>query len=115
MITLLSLVSFEDVSDGGIEIPYLDKMAHFIFHAVAAVLGCLSLRERSRHTMAMNKAILIMLGALLLYGIIIETIQMEFTTSRSGEVSDILANMAGALSGVLALKVRYRGKQQLKW
>ena len=107
-------MSFEDVSMG-LNIPYRDKMAHFIFHAVGALLGCHFLRERSRGQIRLSRAVIIILVSLFLYGIIIEVLQIAVTTTRSGEVTDVLANIAGALAGTVAVKLLYGGRWQLKW
>lgn len=115
LITVLFLVVFKDVPAIGFKIPHSDKIVHFAFHAVAALLGCHFLREWSSGSLSINRAILIMLGSLLVYGIIIEVLQSTFTTTRVGEVYDVLANMGGALSGAAVVKLLYGGKGQLKW
>ncbi len=113
-ITLLSLFSFPK-QENGVEIPYLDKAIHFGFYAVASYLGCLFLREQSRRKMSVSKTIIWMVFALIIYGIIIEVIQWKYTTWRSGEAADALANALGALAGAAAIKFLYSGNWQLKW
>jgi VanZ family protein len=114
LITVLSVSSFES-TNVGLNIPYRDKMAHFVFHAAATVLGCLFLRERSQGTRPMKRAIMTMVGSLFLYGIIIEVLQLKFTTTRMSEILDVIANTVGALSGAVTVRVLYKGKWQLKW
>lgn len=114
LITTMSISSFEG-SGLGWNIPYRDKMAHFVFHSIGTVLGCLFLRERSGSAIPMKKAVWAMVGSLFLYGIIIEVFQLKFTTTRSAELLDVVANTTGAFSGALAVKLLYAGKRQLKW
>jgi len=54
-------------------------------------------------------------GFLILYGILIEVIQLVFTTWRSGEFADVLANSLGALAGAGIIKLRFSGNGPLKW
>lgn len=115
LITLLSLMTFDDDTEIGFNLPYKDKAAHFIFHLVAAVLGCFFLGERSRGKLTLSRTLILVVIFLLSYGIIIEVIQEVFTSWRSGELTDVLANMLGALTGVAAVKFLFSGNWQLKW
>lgn len=115
LITVLSLMAFEVDSSIGFNLPYSDKAAHFVFHLVAAVLGCFFLGERSRGKLSFSRILILVVVILLIYGIIIEVIQDVFTSWRSGELTDVLANMLGALTGVAAVKFLFSGNWQLKW
>ena len=114
-ITLLSLFSFSegDLPDFGW--PYMDKLVHFTFYFNAALLGALSIRERTRGKSGLTKSILIIIIAVVLYGIVIEVMQNELTVAREGDVFDVMANTLGALLGALAIKLIFSGKRQLKW
>lgn len=114
LITVLSLVSFSSDSPK-IDIPYLDKVVHFGFYCVATFLGCLVIRERSGGTIKMSKSIMFMVISLILYGMIIEVFQEAFTDDRSMEISDALANTAGAVAGGVIINYLFSGKRQLKW
>ncbi|QBA63309.1 VanZ family protein [Muriicola soli] len=114
-ITILSLVSFEDDTSLDLEIPYLDKIVHFTFYFIAAVLGIFFYRTLKQRTIANFKKTLIFLGGLIVYGIIIEVLQSTFTTYRSGEITDVLANSAGALLGTLLMRAIFSGKTESKW
>lgn len=115
LITLLSLMAFDDEIDSGVNLPHMDKVAHFVFHLVAAVLGCFFLGERSRGKLSFARTLVLVLIFLICYGIIIEVIQYAFTSWRSGELTDVLANTLGALTGVAAVKFLFSGNWQLKW
>jgi VanZ family protein len=115
LITLLSLITFDDIGDSGFHLPYMDKAVHFVFHLFAAILGCFFLGERSRGKLSLSLTIILVVIFLFSYGIIIEVIQYVFTSWRSGEITDVLANMLGAISGATAVKFLFSGKWQLKW
>ncbi|NNK11617.1 MAG: VanZ family protein [Flavobacteriaceae bacterium] len=114
-ITILSLVSFEDETSLDLEIPYLDKIVHFTFYFIAAVLGLLFYKSLNERIISNFKRILIFLAALIVYGIIIEVLQSTFTTYRSGEITDVLANSAGALLGTFLIRAIFSGKTESKW
>ncbi len=103
-ITLLSLFSFRDIDDTGIEIPHIDKITHFIFYAVFAVLGCLYLKEQKKESFQLNREVLKMLGIAILYGIAIEILQDLMPFDRAAEILDVLANTLGAIFGSLLIK-----------
>ncbi len=104
-ITVLSLVSFDDETSLGLDIPYFDKVVHFTFYLVAGILGSIFLLygrvdKKGRKGIAV-KLLLGLVG----YGIIIEVLQGSLTTYRSAEFLDVLANSAGALMGILLMWV----------
>lgn len=103
-ITLLSLFSFKDTDDTGIEIPHIDKVIHFIFYTVFAVLGCLYLKEQKKESFQLNREVLKMLGIAILYGIAIEILQDLMPFDRAAEILDVLANTLGAIFGSLLIK-----------
>jgi len=115
LITLLSLFSFSDVDKSRIEIPHLDKIVHFVFYFVAALLGCFFMRELTKGRMNIKKAIAIIIVLVIVYGIVIEVLQGAYTTQRSGEFYDVLANSLGAFAGAAVIYYLFSGKTQLKW
>lgn len=115
LITLLSLISLPDADPGGLQLPYMDKAAHFIFHAVGAFLGSLWLRDRKQGGRNRNHVLWRILILMLVYGIIIEVLQDRLTTWRSAEMADVLADLLGALAGVGGIQMLYRADWQLKW
>lgn len=115
VITILSLFSFPEIDNEiGIVIPYIDKVTHFIFHLTFVVLGCLFLKEKRRETFKLNKGILIILFAAILYGILIEVLQYVMPFGRAAEIWDILANTMGALFGGLLIKKYFSLTRKLK-
>jgi VanZ family protein len=115
LVTLLSLFSFSEGDLPQFDLPFMDKLVHFTFYFMAALLGALSIRERTQGKSGLNKSIIIIVAAVVLYGIVIEVIQSEFTVAREGDVFDVMANTLGALLGVLTIKLLFSEKRQLKW
>ena len=94
LVTLLSLFSFSEDSFTQLNIPFLDKIAHFVFYFGAVILGCLALREMVTKKLQLRKAIGYNLGFAMVYGIIIEVLQEKYTTFRDGNVYDVMANLS---------------------
>ena len=81
---------------GFFDIPYLDKIAHFGLYFLLMFVIILEHRNSCTNT---RKLILISLIPFFL-GISIEFIQSIFTTYRSKEMLDILADAAGITSAI---------------
>jgi VanZ family protein len=86
-----------------------------MFYFVACILGILFLRERSNGKINLVKTVITMVFATVVFGILIEVIQHEYTVQRIGDVYDALANSTGSICGALAVKFFFSRKRQLKW
>ncbi len=115
LITFLSLYNFSDLRDVDFVIPYLDKIAHFVFYFVATVLGCLFVRERTRGRVQFQKTLILMGSFIVLYGIFIEILQALYTVERTGELMDFAANLLGVLFALLAVNYIFSPKTRLNW
>lgn len=117
LVTFSSLFSFpkEDFEMGFEIFPHMDKIVHFSFYCGAAFLGCFALVERFKDILSRKKVFFISFLFSVIYGIIIEVLQMTFTESRHGDILDVLANTCGAVVGVLLVKFVFSGKMRLKW
>ena len=115
LITFLSLFNFSDYDTVEFEIPFMDKAVHFCFYFVANILGCLFIRERWRGEIPMRRTLIVMAFFLVLFGLIIEVIQSVYTLNRSGEIMDIIANMAGILISSVFISFLFSSKRGLKW
>ena len=117
VITMLSLFSFSsmDLDTGTLNIPYADKITHFIFYLVFAFVGCLSLRERTLGSLGLRKTLIIVLFFAILYGILIEVLQYTITTDIMAEFGDVLANTLGAFAGIGLIRWVFSKKNPLKW
>jgi VanZ family protein len=74
-----------------------DKYLHFIAYFTLSLLWYFALRKRLHRYVF---RILVPAG-LIIYGIILEGLQSEFTAYRTGDVYDALANAAGVLGAML--------------
>ncbi|HET8737058.1 MAG TPA: VanZ family protein [Pricia sp.] len=114
-VTWASLATFPDEGTPGIDIPHFDKVVHFCFYFVAAVLGALSVREIARGRTPITKTLVFVAFGVIVFGIIIEGLQYGYTTERQGDPYDIAANSLGAFGGAMALKWLFSGGSRLKW
>jgi len=116
-ITMLSLFSFSSMNldTGSLDIPYADKITHFIFYTVFAFTGCLSFRERTSGSWGLVKTMRMVLVLAIIYGIIIEVLQYTITTDRMAEFGDVLANTLGAFAGIGLIQWVFSKKNPLKW
>jgi len=113
-VTFSSLYSFEDSDLSNFNIPYGDKVVHFIFYFVAAVLGSLFFIETKEKKSIYIKYLKILALSLILFGIIIEVIQGTMTVNRSGDVFDALANSLGVILGIIGIFTQFQGRSGLK-
>ena len=97
------------------EIPHGDKLVHFTFYFVAAVLGTFFLREQRRWGLTLKKAFIVILPLTITFGIIIEVLQSSMTVDREGDVFDAIANAMGSLGGIVALKYLFSKGGFLDW
>ncbi len=106
VITVLSLVSFNNLSTQVTGIPYADKLVHLTFYAV---LTLLLFRVLNQNTQKKEKNKNLWLSASLAfgYGIIIEVLQETITVFRTAEISDVLSNLCGVLLACVINKVFY--------
>ena len=114
-ITFLSLYSFSDFNKINMEIAFIDKAVHFVFYSVATILVCLLTRERSNGKFPLRSTLIYAAFFMLFYGTIIEVIQAVYTTDRSGEIGDFVANLVGVISGLFIVNKGFSSNSRLKW
>ncbi len=114
-VTWASLSSIPGEHTHDFDIPHLDKVVHFCFYFGATVLGTFFVRETVHGRMLLAKTLLFVVLGAIMYGIIIEVLQYNFTLSREGDPLDALANSCGAISGALVMKWLFSGVSRLKW
>lgn len=115
LVTFLSLYSFSDFGEVGFEIPFLDKLVHFIFYFVGTLLGCMFIRERTSGSAPRHKSCLLTGLFMLLFGALMEWLQLKITEVRSGEILDLAANLAGVVFALLTVNYLFSPKTGLKW
>jgi VanZ family protein len=89
-----------------ITIPFFDKIVHIVLFAI---LSWLALNAFGSSRKLWNTKIV---GAICLYGILIEFVQLYFIPFRSFEIVDIVADTIGALLGLLILR-RFKKEKRL--
>lgn len=78
-------------------IPYLDKIVHFLMYS--GFMSVIILENRNR--LARIRELFITALIPLLYGILMEILQATLTVSRSGSIYDVFANSTGVLCAIL--------------
>lgn len=98
LILWLSLSGSKSLVPGRmLNIPYIDKMGHFAMYAFfSAMLLMDSCRWQSERRF--NYLILLIP---ILFGALMEIMQMTLTTSRQAETLDLVANISGVTAGIL--------------
>ena len=101
-IAILCLIQINDLPNfPSVPIPGKDKYVHFTFHFVFTLLW-------SSYLLKVQKSIIIktlfkILLVSVVYGVLIELLQGEFTATRKADILDVLANTTGATFAVIAL------------
>ena len=96
------LLCLEPASDlPKIEINHVDKLAHFSFHFIFIILWYLYFISTSK--IINYKTPLILFFVSLVFGIVIEWSQQVLTTSRKGDVLDVISNISGAFTALVIL------------
>lgn len=104
-----------DLDTGKLNIPYADKMSHFVFYMIFAFLGCFFVRERTRGNLEMGKTTMYVLLGAIAYGILIEVLQYTITVDRMAELGDVFANSLGAFVGIGLIRWLFSKERPLKW
>jgi len=96
-----------------IEINNVDKLAHFTFHLVFIILWYLYFKSTTK--IINYKTPIILFFVSLVFGIVIEWSQQVFTTSRKGDILDVISNILGAFTAmVILLSVHYYSNSKTK-
>ena len=85
-----------------ITVPYLDKAVHAVFHFVFTVLWFLFFKKKL-DTSNIYRPLVFSFVLSFFFGVSIELMQKFFTTTRSADVLDELANLSGATLAVIAI------------
>lgn len=90
---------------------HADKWVHVCLFAILVFLFCHSGPVPPKTKSFLVKPWLFIVAAGILYGIVMECVQLWFIAGRGFEVTDILADAAGCIAGyLLARKFLFRGK-----
>ena len=103
VIVLLSLLPSSNLPN----IPYFsgeDKWIHFCMYAGLGFLTCWSLDTRGRRM----PPLYVLLIGVFLWGVLMEILQRLMSNGRSMELLDMLANLAGAVAGLIVYRLLER-------
>ena len=101
MVSVLCLASFNSLPS--VAIKHLDKIVHAVFHF--GITASWFLYWNSKENGQLKKSLLRAFLFSLIYGSLIEIIQSTFTTTRNGDVFDLLGNITGASIAALSILV----------
>jgi VanZ family protein len=93
LILILCFENEKDIPDIAIE--HLDKVVHFIFHFVFTSLWFLYFKKAFQNN-NLNKLLFVTWLLSLVFGLIIEFLQQQLTTTRNADSIDVLSNIVGA-------------------
>ena len=82
-----------------VDLPGNDKTIHFLFYFVLTLLWYVALERKYKNRLLK----FLIVGASVIYGIIIEILQGVLTQNRQADVYDALANSAGAFLALLVI------------
>ena len=114
-VTWASLTTFPEDDVPDINIPNFDKLVHFGFYFGAAVLGTFFVRETNHGNSPQMKTLVFVAFGAIIFGILIEVLQYNFTYDRQGDPFDALANSCGAILGAMAMNWLFSRSKGLKW
>lgn len=81
----------------GIDIPYLDKIAHVLIFGGLAFIWAVALDPKGARGLRFYGGLVLLF---LVYGMVIELAQYALSDSRSADLVDLLANLGGIALGL---------------
>ena len=106
IIVFLSTTELDNTVGSSIKIQHKDKYVHFVFYFLFVVLwyNYFNIKENLK-----NKEIIMVVTAIL-FGIAMEVYQTTYTTTRHGDILDVIVNSIGAILGLYFVKYLLRNK-----
>ena len=106
IVVILSLIPGGELPRSPRFIPHFDKLVHFVMYFILIVLFLPPLNK-----LRPGKAFLPALIVTLIVGCLLEILQQTLAVNRSGSLTDVAANAAGALAGILVYRYLIAGKK----
>jgi VanZ family protein len=100
VILFFCLIKSSDIPK--VNIQNLDKVIHAFFHFVFVLLWFLFFKKKLKST-NLFKPLTISFVFSIIFGTVIEMLQQFFTSTRSGDSLDVLANLSGAALAVVGI------------
>ena len=107
-IAVLSLMPSYDLPQFTI-FPEIDKVVHICMYLGLSFLACWSF-EISRNRM---KPLYLMLAGVFMYGVLMEILQRTMHNGRNFDFRDMIANLTGAIAGILIYRFLDRLRLEL--
>ena len=93
-----------------VKLIHLDKLAHLLIYLLLTLIWTIYLFKINNNQLKIKRIVFLLL-LFLFYGIVIEVLQENLTTSRHADIFDVLANLTGSILGALLfLSVKNRIK-----
>jgi VanZ family protein len=102
-ILVMCTIKTGDVGKSSIFFPGFDKLVHCGFFFVTVVLWCNGLIRQQSPVILSYKQLIIITVISILYGGVIELLQLTIFTWRSGEWNDFFADAVGASMGAFSV------------
>ncbi len=102
IIIVLCLIQSNDLPV--IQIENLDKWIHSFFHFIFTLVWFLFFRKQFQ-SLSVLKLMIIAFLLSFFFGIMIEFLQQSFTTSRQGDIFDVIANSVGSLLAIILIVI----------
>jgi VanZ family protein len=111
IVLFLCLVQSDKIP--AVSIENLDKVVHAFFHFVFTFLWILFFKTEIKDPASYTPYIISFLFSVL-FGVTIEIMQGQYTTTRKEDMMDVLANMVGAFLAVFAVVLYFKNKRLSK-
>ncbi len=98
-------ISLGHIGDSHLFFPGFDKLTHCGFFFVLVVFCCSGLIKQQNITCLSYKSLAIITISAILYGGLIELLQLTIFTWRSGEWGDLFADSVGACMGTFSVLI----------
>ena len=109
LITIAFLSSTNGLPKIDLNLP-IDKVIHLIIYILLIVIWLLYFYIKQDNQLSVRDVFVIFI-AILVYGIVIEILQEQLTTTRQADYLDVIANLTGAIIGLMIfLNVKNRIK-----
>jgi len=102
IILYFCLIKSSEIPQIDIDIPNLDKLVHAFLHFIFTLLWFFYFKKKIG-SLKIHELLLMSLVLSFVFGIAIELMQEFFTTTRTADVFDVIANLSGASLAVIAI------------
>jgi VanZ family protein len=113
-VLIICIADLGEISKSSLFFPGFDKLAHCGFFFVLVVFYCSGLIKQQSASALSYKSVIIITFIAVLYGGLIELLQLTVFTWRSGEWSDLFADAVGASMGAFSIMITVKAMNYVK-